>query len=171
MGIKRFFEGYRWVAAGCVSLAGLALLAAIISLCGYGPRALVLRNVEGGLSKLPDTEILPQMRRMAELGDEGIAAVAGMLASDDELVAEAAQVVLSEQLDRWRSWPVEESAPRAIQLARVLASVDPPPSSTAQRSVRDLGMQLLLFPAADRSQAEELVTHCERILDQRTHLR
>jgi hypothetical protein len=124
---------------------------------------LLLARLESRVWDLPETEVLPHLRRMTELGDEGVAAVARMLASDDETVAEAAQVVLSEQLDHWRTLPIEKSAPHALRLAQVLAKCEPPSSPAGRNAITDFGMQLVLWPAADRTQAEELVAHCERI--------
>jgi hypothetical protein len=90
--------------------------------------------------------------------------VARRLGSDDAAVSDAAYAVLTEQLDRWRLLPNRDSGSRAIHLATVIAESGPPGSVGADRRRTELGMQLLLWPAAEASQAHELASICERIL-------
>jgi hypothetical protein len=142
----------------------LTVSAAVLFLPGYRPSELLLRKLQSRVPEPGEPELLPHLRRMADLGDEGVAAVASLLGSDDEAIAEAAYVVLGEQLDRWEDLPKAESAPRAIRLAKVLANSGKPPSRATRRFTAELGMRLLLWPAEDAFQAGELVTHCEQIL-------
>jgi hypothetical protein len=139
-------------------------MAIVSNLPGYRPGDVLLRDLERRAAALPVAELPHRLRQMAERGDEGVATVARLLADEDEAVVEAAQVVLSDELDRWRRLPREESAPKAMHLARVLAELPPLDSSRARAAGEELAMRLMLWPAADASQAGQLTRHCERIL-------
>jgi hypothetical protein len=120
--------------------------------------------LEAGISNLPETEVLPQVRRLVELGDEGMAASVRLLGSRRECAAQAAEIALLEQLERWRRLPVEESTPRAIQLASQLAALESQVSVRRRRFLQDLTAQLSLWPTCDAGQANELLAICEKVL-------
>ncbi len=152
------------VALGCASLIVVGGLALVANLPGYRPSDFLRRHLEGELSTLGDDELLPQMRRIVELGDEGVVTVVQRLASKRESEAEAAQLALAEAVDRWRLMPRAESAPRVIGLARALGESTEPLPPSSRRFLGDLAGQLLLWPVEDSSQAEELVEWCEAAL-------
>jgi hypothetical protein len=164
MRIKQLSDPRNWVVAGGAAFLVVSALGAVLLFPGYRPRDFLVRRLESRIFELPGPEVVPHLRRMTELGHDGVAAVARLLASENPEIAEAAEVVLSEEIDRWRRLPIEESAPRAIRLASVLADLEIPSFPGSRRYTTDLGMRLLLWPAADAAQAEELVAHCERIL-------
>jgi hypothetical protein len=160
----RLLSGWSWGSAGSATVLLLAVLAAVLFLPGYRPSDLLLRKLQSRIPALSEPELLPHLRRMADLGDEGVAAVARLLGSEDEAAAEAAYLVLSEHLDRWRDLPRAASASRAIHLASVLANSSATTSPATRRYTAELGMRLLLWPAEDGLQASQLVSHCEQIL-------
>jgi hypothetical protein len=164
MGTNLLFSRRMWTASGCAALVLSGAMGLVCSLPGYRPRDFLLRRLEAGLALLPETEVLPQARQMAELGEAGTAAVVRLLGSPRDCELEAAQVVLAEQLNQWRLLPVTESAPRAIALARDIAAQRDKLTDEGRRFAGEVATQLLLWPASDASQAEELLTHCERIL-------
>lgn len=150
----------------CASLIALGLVALLLNLPGYRPRDFARRHLARQLPELPETALLPQMRRIVQTGDEGLRVAVECLGSEREAVAEAAQVAIAEEVDGWRLVPMEKSAPRVMNLARTLASRQEPLPTSSRRFLGDLATQLLLWPARDASQAGELVGWCEIILSQ-----
>jgi hypothetical protein len=151
--------------AACAALIAAGAVALYFNLPGHRPRDLLARRLEASVSSLPETEVLPQARRLAELGDEGSAALVRLLGSRREGEVQAAEIALAELLDRWRRLPVEESAPRAIQLARELAANRRRASFLDRRPVRELAAQLAIWPTSNAAQAAELLTLCEATVE------
>jgi hypothetical protein len=150
--------------AVCVALVVLGVGGLGLSLPGQRPRDFLVRRLEASIATLPETEVLPQVRRLAALGDDGTAAVVRLLGSGRECEAQAAEIALTEQLDHWPRLPVEQAAPRVIHLARQLAALESQISARRPRFLRDLTTQLSLWPTCDAGQANELLAVCEKIL-------
>ena len=156
--------GRVWTFTACATLIVLGAAALVLSLPGYRPRDFLARRLASQIPHASEADVLIHVRRMAGLGEEGVAATVRLLSSERDCEAESAEVVLREQVDRWRLLPREESQPRVLHLAKSLAlqaaSLPPP----RRRFAADLATRLLLWPAADAAAAEELLTHCERTL-------
>jgi hypothetical protein len=149
--------------ASC-ALVVLGVAALWFSVPGRHPQDYLARHWERQVVALPDTEVLPQMRKISRLNDEGMACIVRLLANPREAVADSAQVALAEQLQRWRMSPVEISSPKALHLAKQLSQHLDKLSPRRRRFAADVCTQLLLWPATNAAQAEHLLTHCEAVL-------
>ncbi|MCP4028251.1 MAG: hypothetical protein GY736_18360, partial [Sphingomonas sp.] len=114
---------------------------------------------------LPDAEIPARMRQLAELGDDGMAAVAEALGSERLTVAEAAEATLREQLDEWRELHVRQSAPKVSHLVRCLAKQSPDYGPKARRMAADLATRALLWPVdSGGPDRDRLVRDCDTLM-------
>jgi hypothetical protein len=73
------------------------------------------------LNQLPEAEVPLRMQQLVELGEPGMAVLAEALGSTQTTVARAAETALLEQLDRWKTMPVDVSSPKVAHLIRQLA--------------------------------------------------
>lgn len=157
--MPRFFSkiGKLWTTSACAVVVMAASLATYFSLPGHRPRDFVLRSMQRRVSQLPETEVLPQVRRIAGMGGEGAAAAAHLLSSVRVCESEAAQAALAEELERWRLLPPRESTPRVIVLARAVAADRDRLGAQNPRYMADLATQFLLWPADNAAQSNELL--------------
>ncbi len=159
-----FTNRQTWMATACAMSIVLGGAALLFSLPGYRPSELLARRLESRIPYVADTELLPQVRRLTTLGEVGLVAVVNLLASERESEGEAAEIALSERLDQWRLLSADASAPKAIQLAKALASERQKPSPRSRRVTAWLATELLLWKVPNAEQAEELLAYCESIL-------
>jgi len=121
-------------------------------------------HIQAELATLPDDEVETSVRRLAELGDAGLSALAASLASDRAAVRQAAHHVLLEEVDRWELLSEGAIASRLEALAHVLAENAPRMDAENRRLAADLALRLLVWPHEADSRPSPWLADCEAVL-------
>jgi hypothetical protein len=161
MSIFRRFRVVAFLAAA----VPLAVLAACLVTQDWRPEDAVAAKLASELTSAPDEDALPHMRRLALLGEPGLAAIVPLVDSRRPPVAVAARTVLLAELESWRHVPLDRSTPRAAFLARRLATDVEKMRPPARRFAARLAERILRWPqSADPDTRFQLVADCHAVL-------
>ena len=148
-----------------ITLAATALLG-ILAVAWHSRRPEILaERWQARLAELPDAELEPQLRRVAELGDAGIPVLAAALGSPREPLAEAARVAILDEMARWELLPADAAMARLSALAESLAARSRQFDGPPRRFAADLALRILHWPHEDGdSRRPALLARCEAVL-------
>lgn len=117
------------------------------------------------LQSVPDEYVEVELQQLAQLDGIGLLAVVDSLASPRRSVAQAAGVVLEQQLDRWRGLPREQSSRAVGELAHQLARRVHRWPTAARGPARDLALRILDWPVDGRVvDRAALIANCQQVL-------
>lgn len=154
----------RAISVALTALLAAAMLAGLMWLWSAHARH-TARQLASGLQRLPEDQLMPQMRRLASLGEPGLPALCDALASPRPAVAAAAGDTLREELARWELLPAASSGPKLALLSQRLARQANSPGSGDPRQLADLAERLLAWPRADVLEMSQVTANCHQILD------
>jgi HEAT repeats len=148
-----------------ITLAATALLG-ILAAAWHSRRPEILaERWQARLTELPDAELEPQLRRIAELGDAGIPVLTAALGSPREPLRDAAQVAILDEMARWELLPAEAATARLSTLAESLAAMSRQFDRPTHRFAADLALRILHWPHEDGdARRPALLAHCEAVL-------
>ena len=154
-----------WLFATTTVLAMTASLLALVAVPGLRPRDHLVAGWRRELQALPDELLLPRLRQIASLGDDGVAILVETLGSERESVAAAARTTLEDQMIRWQMLRSQQSSPKVAELARRLAQQVGQFGPAGRRFAADLATRILAWPV-DRQAIDStrLVADCEAVL-------
>jgi len=140
-------------------------LLALLFIPGLRPRDYLAARWRNSISTLPDTEVLPTLRKLAELGDDQIDFLVSQLGSDQERIVAPAWQVIDEQMTRWRMLKSEDSSRKVAKLASSLARHVPNFLVESKPLASDLAAKILAWPT-DRKAVDmsRLIADCDLIL-------
>src|SRR5438270_13925788 len=105
-----------------ITLAATVLLG-ILAAAWHSRRPEILaERWQARLTELPDAELEPQLRRIAELGDAGIHVLTAALGSPREPLRDAARMAILDEMARWELLPADAAMSRLSTLAESLAA-------------------------------------------------
>lgn len=150
--------------AASLAVAGIS---AALACAWLGLDDLVLaRATEEELASAADDDLPDLLRKLADLGEPGNAALIRALASPRTVVARAAAQALEAELDRWSRLSPAAAEPKLVELANRLALAAESLPAPAQACARRLAMRILRWPepgiSLDRA---DIILACERILN------
>lgn len=127
---------------------------------------ILARVAEDELAHAADSDVTSLLRKLADLGEPGDAALVRALGSPRIAVAQAAHEALEAELDRWSRLSPEVAEPKLAELANQLASQTENLPAAAQASARKLATRILWWPEAGASlDRAGTISACERILN------
>ena len=157
--------------AALVLLTAIGLLALLL-VPGWRPRDILARQWRKELATVPDDQALARLRNVAGLGDVGIPILVEALGNERESVAQAAQEVLVERVDRWQLLRARYSSPKIAMLASSLAEWTPRFGPASRRVASDLALKMLLWPVDGKvTDGGQLIVDCELVLRAHTDSR
>jgi hypothetical protein len=148
----------------CLFVAMAAALGSLANIWQARQPERLVEHYQSELAALADDAVEPPLRQLAELGDPGLRALAGSLASDRLAVRRAARQVLFEEVDRWELLSEEAVALRLESLAHGLAAVAPRLDVENRRPAADLALRLLLWPHETEGRPRDWLADCESVL-------
>lgn len=148
------------------SLAAACVAAALAFAWPRLSHRLLARIAEDELAHAADSDVPGLLRKLADLGEPGGAALVRALESPRIAVARAADQALEAELDRWSRLSPEVAEPKLAVLANQLASRAENLPAAAQASARKLAMRILRWPDAGLSlDRADQISACERVLN------
>ena len=151
--------------------AGITLLilgTAIMALWLYPPwhpTHRLAQRWQAEVSRCDDEQVIPNLQRMAHLGDLGIQHLVHLLTSSRQVVVDGVCDILDEQFLQWQLQPTHRSTPQLLHLAKTLSDVALELDQQQQVWSANLAVKMLAWPAnLPTSQRIQLVNHCELIL-------
>lgn len=149
-----------------VSIGLLAAgLLALPFIPGLRPRDFLAAHWKSAIPTLPDSQVLPTLRQLADLGDDQIDYLVSQLGSDEERIARDAWQVLDERMTRWQLLKTKESSPKVAMLASSLARRVSTFRGESKRFASDLAAKALVWPT-NRQEVDttRLIADCDTIL-------
>ena len=154
-----------WLILFVVGALLAAALGAVLFVPGWRPRDVLFDRWLREVPSLPDAQVLPRIRQLANFGDDRLPALVPLLASERPTVASAARMALAEQVDRWKLLPPEKASRNVGQLARALAAIIDELDSTNRTFAHDVATRLLLWPVDSAAvDTAALIADCESVL-------
>lgn len=148
-----------------VTLAATVLLG-ILAVAWHSRRPEILaERWQARLAELPDADLGPQLRRIAELGDAGIPVLTAALCSPREPLRDAARLAILDEMARWELWPAEAAMAKLSTLAESLAGTSGQFDAPTRRFAADLSLRILHWPHEDGDvRRPALLARCEAVL-------
>ena len=165
MTMSRRLPKRKWpLFAASVAVAGISAALACVWL---GLDHLILARVtEDELASAADEDLPDLLRKLADLGEPGNAALVRALESPRTAISSAAAQALEAELDRWSRLSPAAAEPKLVELANRLALAADSLPAPAQACARRLAMRILRWPepgiSLDRA---DIISACERILN------
>ncbi|HEV3416613.1 MAG TPA: HEAT repeat domain-containing protein [Pirellulales bacterium] len=147
--------------------AAVIALAAMLVAAWYLNRPEILaERWQARLDELPDDQIEPQVRRIAELGDAGVHVLTAMLESPRDAIRGAARAILIEEVGRWELLPAEAATDKLIPLSHSLVESSAHFDAPNRRFAADMALRIIQWPleGADDARRSALVADCETVL-------
>ncbi len=156
--MRGYLAAFIGTVLGCLAIA-------ITTVPGLQPSAWLANRWAKELPDLPDDEIQGRLEQIAELGDAGVGILVDCLASDRQVLADASEKTIREQISRWRLLTRHQSSNKVASLAEHLARKADELSARRRAVAADIAMQILLWPIEnDRVDSGQLIANCERVL-------
>jgi hypothetical protein len=162
MTLRGWFRWWWLVPAIVVVVMGSWLARAKLS---AWTRARLAEEEQAVIASLPEGQAAEMVRRLPEIGDEGLEVLAFALADKRQEVTAAARSALIALLTDWQDLPIDERSLQAERLASALADQAPKLSPDALVIAQYAARLLLSWPANGRRiDAAALIANCESIL-------
>lgn len=156
-----------------IFLVSLASAMLAVAAYRYFPSSrLIARRLDSATVAVPDEDVPRHLQQLRLLGDEGLRSLVRAIGSEREEVSQSATRIVHEQLEDWREIPSDQSSPRVLALATLLAQNVDAFDVTARRNAAQIANKILLWPI-DRNVVDgsEIVDHCARVLEARAETR
>jgi len=146
-------------------IAGAGAISALLWLVGFAPiDRLLAWKWRCQIDAADDREALGEVRRIAGLGEAGLADLAPLLGSERLCVAEAVRQALDDEMRRWPRLDPDSRRRRQLILARALADQIELFSPDARCVASDIALRILaVIPATDASESA-IVAACDQVL-------
>ncbi len=149
-------------------ITGISLSCTLIILMaipGLNPMTALANYLGDQLATIPEDEVGPQLRRLGTLGDPSIPVLVRAMASEREVVAETAVLVIRENLNAWQSLPTDRSSKKVAILAEHLALQADSFGPSGRIAAGNLITEILIWPV-DRKAIDnhQLIVNCEVVL-------
>ena len=126
---------------------------------------LVARRWQYEIANLPDGQVLPQLRQIAQLGQAGVDVIVEEMGNRRDSVSRDARRVISETLQQWQLLSIDKSTRNVVRLAMSLSESIDQFEEPSRDFSSEIALRILFWPAESNGvQRMELVEHCERIL-------
>jgi hypothetical protein len=156
---------FRWLLVA--SIAVLAVAGAWL-LRGWfldSTRARLTQSYQQRLMLLPERDAARLVQRLAQDQDQWLEILIWASADDRPLVGTTAQRELQDRIDQWASLPLQNSADRAVRLARLLAVYAPSTPPERRHFAHSIAQRLILWPVDGRHlDTASLIADCESVL-------
>ncbi|HEV2968348.1 MAG TPA: HEAT repeat domain-containing protein [Pirellulales bacterium] len=146
--------------------AVIAILAMVTAAWYLNRPEILAERWQERLAELPDDQIEPQLRQIAELGDAGVHVLTAMLESPREAIRGAARATLIEEVGRWELLPAEGAMEKLTVLAHSLVESSARFDSSNRRFAADMALRMIQWPlqAGDDARRNALLADCEAVL-------
>lgn len=141
------------------------LVIALTTIPGLHPSTMLANRWAEELPDLPDKEVESRLEQIAGLGDASVPILVNSMASERQVLADASEETLREQIGRWQLLSRTQSSQKVALLAEHLARKVDDFKPRRRNAAADIAMQILLWPIDDNSvDSRKLIANCERVL-------